>query len=149
MPTVRRARTVEAPPEAVWRLVADPHDLPRWWPGVERVEDASPTAWTAVLLSAKGRPVRADYTLLEAERPHRLRWRQEVDETPFERFLAEAETEVRLSPAGEGDSTRVEIEATERLRGVSMLGGFMVRRATRRRLDGALEGLARAVESGP
>jgi hypothetical protein len=113
---------------------------------VERVEDASPTAWTTVLLSSKGRPVRADYTRVEAARPHRLRWRQEVDETPFERFLAEAETEVRLSPGGEGASTRVEMETTERLRGVSMLGGFMVRRATRRRLDTALDGLARVLE---
>ena len=148
MPTVRRAGIVAGPPEAVWRVVADPHDLPRWWPGVERVEDASPTAWTTVLLSKRGRPVRADYTRLEAERPRRLRWRQEVDETPFERFLAEAETEVRLSPAAEGEATHVELEATERLRGVSMLGGLMVRRATRRRLDEALEGLARAVEAG-
>ncbi len=86
MPTVRRARTVEVPPRAVWDLIAEPHDLPRWWPGVQRVEDASPRAWTTVLLSRKGRPVRADYTRVDADPPRRIVWRQEVDETPFERF---------------------------------------------------------------
>jgi len=148
MPTVRRARTVEVPPRAVWDLIAEPHDLPRWWPGVQRVEDASPRAWTTVLLSRKGRPVRADYTRVDADPPRRIVWRQEVDETPFERFLAESETEVTLgAAAGDHEATRVEMEVRERLKGVSVLGGFMLRRATRRRVDGALEGLARVLEA--
>jgi uncharacterized protein YndB with AHSA1/START domain len=141
VPTVRRSRTVEAEPEAVWRLVADPHHMPRWWPRVQRVEDASPEAFTVVFGSSRGKPVRADFTRVRAERPRCLVWRQEVDETPFERFLAAAETELRLSPAGQR-GTRVELEARERLRGLSTLGAFMVRRATRRRLDEALESLA-------
>jgi uncharacterized protein YndB with AHSA1/START domain len=143
MPTVRRSRTVPASPSAVWEIVADPTQLSRWWPGVQRVEDASRAEWTLVLESSKGRPVRADYTRVRAQRPRRLHWRQEVDETPFEGFLAAAETEVSLEPREEGRATRVVLESRERLRGVSALGGLMVRRATRRRLDGALEGLAR------
>ena len=141
MPTVRRSRIVEAEPEAVWSLVADPHHMPRWWPRVQRVEDASPEAFTVVFGSSRGKPVRADFTRVKAERPRFLVWRQEVDETPFERFLAGAETELRLSSDGER-GTKVELEARERLRGLSTLGAFMVRRATRRRLDEALEALA-------
>ena len=148
MPTVRRSRTVSAPPEAVWDLVADPAHLPRWWPDVERVEDASGLEWTTVQRSSQGRPIRADFTRLRAERPRLLRWRQEVDETPFEGFLAEAETSCTLHPVEGGRATCVELEARERLRGVSTLGGFMVRRATRRRLDQALDGLAYVIEPG-
>jgi uncharacterized protein YndB with AHSA1/START domain len=136
---------VEAPPQTVWRIVADPVELPRWWPGVQRMEDATREEWTTVLQSAQGRTVRADYTRVHDERPRRLRWRQEVEETPFEGFLAEAETDVSLEPVDGGRATRVVLESRERLRGVSALGGLMVRRATRRRLDGALGGLARLI----
>lgn len=128
----------------VWELVSDPAHLPRWWPGVERVEDATRTTWTTVLLTRRGRAVRADYTRVLAEAPRRLVWRQEVDETPFERFLAGAETEIAIE-AGNGSPTRVEIESRERLRGVSSFGGAFARRAARRRLDGALRGLVRAL----
>ena len=53
-------------------MVCDPARLPEWWPGVTRVEDATPDAWTTVLTSAKGRAVRADYTRTEAEAQRRL-----------------------------------------------------------------------------
>ena len=46
---VERERTVAAAPEAVWELVSDPHMLPRWWPGVQRVEEVTGIAWTKVL----------------------------------------------------------------------------------------------------
>src|ERR687894_335749 len=39
MPTAKRAATVAAPPQEVWEVVSDPHHLPRWWPGVQRVEE--------------------------------------------------------------------------------------------------------------
>jgi carbon monoxide dehydrogenase subunit G len=51
-----------------------------------------------------------------------------------------AETEVRLEPDGTG-ATRVTISTDQRLRGMARFGGFMMRRATRRSLDSALEGL--------
>jgi uncharacterized protein YndB with AHSA1/START domain len=141
VPRTRRRRTIAAPPEEVWRVVADPHHLPRWWPGVERVEDASEEAWTEVFRSRRGKTVRADFTRLEAERPRLLRWRQEVDATPFERFLAEAVTEVRLEPEEDGRRTRVELATRQRLRGMAHLGGLLFRGATRRQLEEALAGL--------
>lgn len=145
MPKVRRARRIEASPDAVWDVVADPHHLPRWWPGVVRVEEATPVAWTKVLQTPKGKTVRADFTRTASETGRRLGWRQEVEESPFERILSSATTEIELVPEGEG-STRVRLTADQRLRGFSRLGGFMVRRATGRRLSEALEGLAGAVE---
>jgi hypothetical protein len=39
----------------------------------------------------------------------------------------------------------VKLTAVRRLRGLSRLGGFMVRRATRKQLDEALDGLQQAV----
>ena len=145
MPRVRRSRSVGAPPEAVWRLVSDPHSLPRWWPSVTRVEDASDEAWTKVLATPRGRAVRADYTVLEAEPPRRLVWRQEVEESPFERIFSSSVVEIELEPEGAG-GTRVSLASAERLRGRYRLGGAMVRRAARRRLDEALDDLDSAAE---
>lgn len=144
MPTVRRARTVNAGTQQVWEVVSDPAHLPRWWPDVLRVEDATAVAWTKVLSTPKGRTVRADFTRLIAEAPRKIAWRQEVVESPFERILSESRTEVELQPEA-ADATRVELKSVQRLRGMSRFGGFLVRRATRRKLDQALEGLERAV----
>ncbi len=148
MPRIRRARTIDAHPEALWDLISDPHHLPRWWPQVQRVEDASAAAWTKVLTTPRGRPVRADYTRVRAQRPHTLVWRQEVDESPFERILSEAVTEFVLEPAGDG-ATRVEVAQTQRLRGTARFGALMVRRAARRQLGEALDGLAEIAERRP
>ena len=139
-----RSELIEAPAARIWDLIADPYSLPRWWPRVQRVEEASPEAWTMVLSSDSGKPVRADYTRTRAEEPGLLEWQQELAETPFERFLSEARVKIQVGERQDG--TTVEITSVERLRGLSRLGGFMVRRATGKRLDEALERLALAVE---
>lgn len=145
MAGVTRERVLSASPDAIWRIVSDPYALPRWWPAVVRVEDVTGDAWTNVLRTPRGRNVRADYTRTVAQRGHRLGWRQELEESPFERILSSAVTEISLEPAAEG-GTRVVITADERLRGVrNRLGGAIVRRAARRRLDEALDGLERTV----
>lgn len=143
MPTVEKKRTIAAPPEQVWELVSDPYHLPRWWPGVERVEEVSELAWTTVLLTPKGRTVRADYSHVSAEEPERLAWRQEVEESPFERIMSEAATELVLEPAEAG--TLVRIETRIRLRGFSRLGFLQIGRATARQLEEALEGIEQAL----
>jgi hypothetical protein len=51
--------------------------------------------------------------------------------------------EVRVEPARDG--TTVTIEHEQKLRGYSRTGGFMLRRATRAKLDEALDGLERIV----
>jgi uncharacterized protein YndB with AHSA1/START domain len=145
VPTTRRHRTLSAGPEDVWRVVGDPHHLPRWWPRVGRVEAVEHNRWTQVFMTAKGKPVRADFRLLESEPPRRRQWSQELQDSPFERLMNEAVTEVRLEPAGDA-ATLVTIELHQKLRGFARLGGFMVRRASRRLLDEALEGLSAATE---
>jgi len=149
VPVVSRSRTIPAAPERIWTEVADPEHLPRWWPGVERVEDATRDAWTAVLTSGKGKWLRADYTLLDSEHPRRRHWRHEVEESPFERILSESTTEMSLEPVDGG--TRVTLTARLKPRGFSRFGGMQIRRATARQLTGALDGLeemARGWRSG-
>ena len=46
---VTRSRTLAAAPEAVWRVIADPRALARWWPRVERVKAITAEGWTTVL----------------------------------------------------------------------------------------------------
>lgn len=139
MPRTRRSRSIEASPDAVWRVVADPHHLPRWWPKVQRVESVEADRWTVVMGTKRGRGVRLDQRLLEDEPQHRRLWAQDIEGTPFQGFLSEATTEVRL--AGDGP-TIVTLEMRQKLRGTARLGSPMVRRAARAQLDDALAGLA-------
>jgi uncharacterized protein YndB with AHSA1/START domain len=145
MPEVTRERTVSAPQERVWELVSDPYYLPRWWPATARVEDVTDDAWTSVLKTQRGATVRADFTRTERMPQRRVAWRQELEESPFERVFSAAETEVGLEADGES-ATRVALTTREGLRGRYRLGGWLVRRAARRRLDEALRGIAEAVE---
>jgi len=124
--------------------------MPRWWPGVTRMEGVEPDRFTQVFMTKKGRAVRADHYVIEArapgsdsEAPGVFSWGQEIEGTPFERVLTESVTEVQLR--GDDDGTLVTITQTQKLRGLSRTGGFMLRRATRRRLDEALDGLAQVV----
>lgn len=146
MPTVRRSRVVPAPPAQVWGVIADPHHMPRWWPLVRRMEGVEGDEFTQVLITRKGRSVRADFRVLVSEPPGtggtatgRRVFEQETEGTPFERVLGEAITEIVLEPAD--GATRVTISLTQRLRGYSRTGGFLLRRATRKRLSETLEAL--------
>lgn len=112
-----------------------------------RVEGVSAERFTHVYTTKKGKAVRIDFRVLaseapDTEQPGRRRWEQDIPGTPFERVLREAITEVSLEP-GSPAGTRVTILQRQKLRGYSRTGGWMLRRATRRRLDGALDGLAR------
>jgi uncharacterized protein YndB with AHSA1/START domain len=143
MPTVVRSRTIAASQQQVWELVSDPYHLPRWWPTVQRVEDVSEGAWTTVATSSRGRAVRFDWSRVYIDPPDRIVWRQELDQTPFERFLRESVTGVILS--GAGDATKVELRIVRKLRGLARFGGIQMRRAVRRELDSALDGLEAVV----
>src|SRR3954452_7047318 len=144
MPDVTRTRSVAAPLEGVWALVADPFHLPRWWPATARVEDVEDDAWTSVLKTPSGKSVRADFTRVERRPQRAVAWRQELAESPFERVFSAAVTKVELDEES-ADATRVALTSEERLRGRYRLGGWLVRRAARRRLDEALDGIERAV----
>jgi uncharacterized protein YndB with AHSA1/START domain len=150
MATAKRTRRLDAPPERIWEVLEDPHHMARWWPGVKRMEAIEEDRFTQVFMTKKGRAVRADHYLIEAQPPGRgagafgyIRWGQEIDGTPFERVLSESITEIELR--GEEEGTAVTIIQTQKLRGYSRTGGFLLRRATRRRLEEALDGLAQVV----
>jgi uncharacterized protein YndB with AHSA1/START domain len=144
MPKVSRSRTIRASAERVWDLVSDPHSLPRWWPKITRVEDVQGkgerSRWTAVLETERGTGIRADYRCSGSTNGRRFAWKQDLDGTPFERILRESRVEIKLEPEGD-QATRVRLESEERLRGLSRLGSGMMRGATRRRLDEALDGI--------
>src|SRR5438270_12433479 len=144
MPTVVRTRTIAAPQPEVWEIVSDPYHLPRWWPTVQRVEDVTDAAWTTVATSSRGRAVRFDWSRVFLQAPERIVWRQELAQTPFERFLRESVTGVILEPAGQ--ATTVELRIVRRLRGLARFGGIQMRRAARKELDGALAGLQAVFE---
>jgi uncharacterized protein YndB with AHSA1/START domain len=143
MPTVVRSRTIAAPQERIWELVSDPYHLPRWWPTVQRVEDVTGDAWTTVATSSRGRAVRFDWSRVYIEPPERVVWRQELAQTPFERFLKESVTGVILEAAD--GATTVELRIVRKMRGLARFGGIQMRRAIRRELDGALAELEAVV----
>jgi uncharacterized protein YndB with AHSA1/START domain len=147
MPAVTRARSVPAEPGEVWAVISDPARLPEWWPGVQRVEEATPLAWTSVLSSPGGKPLRADFTRLEAQPSRRVLWRHEVEESPFERILLDSTTEIALEPAESG-STRVRLTVRQRPRSFARFGFVQMRLAIRRQVEGALDGLESLVTRG-
>ena len=82
--------------------------------------------WTQVLETRRA-GVRADYRCVSAAEGERYVFEQLLAGTPFDRILREARTEIRMQP--EQDGTRVTMTAEQRLRGLSRLGGLMMRRA--------------------
>jgi uncharacterized protein YndB with AHSA1/START domain len=136
----RRETVVVASPEEVWEVVSDPAQLSRWWPGVTRVEEATPQSWTSVLSSPRGKVVRADYSRVEAVPEERIVWRQEVEGSPFERILASALTTLSLTSEGEA-GTRATLRLDQRPRGWARFAPIQFRAAASRQVRGALDGL--------
>lgn len=153
MPTVARTRSLPVDVDRTWSLVSDPHNLPRWWPRTIRVEsvDGQPGArrsrFTQVFETTEGTPVRADYRCTDSTRNRRLVWEQQIEGTPFEKFLRAAELEIGLAPDPAG--VAVTLEGRRTLRGLSRLGAPMMRRATKRSLEEALDGIEQALVEAP
>jgi uncharacterized protein YndB with AHSA1/START domain len=144
---VARSRAIRAPAADVWRVLADPYALPRWWPLVRRVHGVGAHGWTMLLGKPGGRGVRADQRLEASSEAERLRrWSLVVPGSPFERVLSSSVVEARVADAGDGSELTLELRQAPR--GWARFGGFMLRRAARRQLGDALEGMARAVERG-
>jgi uncharacterized protein YndB with AHSA1/START domain len=149
----RRSRVIPAPRADVWSVVSDPYHLPRWWPNVTRVEGVherkggSGSQWTKVFETQSGKSVRADFRCRYSRAPEAFGWEQEIPGSPFEKYLRSAVTEIELSDADSG--TLVEIETDQRLRGISRFGGGpMLKRATGRQLDEALDALEQSFTQG-
>jgi uncharacterized protein YndB with AHSA1/START domain len=150
---VVRRRRIAAPASALWGVIADPYHLPRWWPKTQRVENVSEgdaagagASWTQVLETKDGRGVRADYRCVDASEGERYVFEQTLEDTPFERFVRRARTEISLAP--DDGETDVTMALDRRLRGLSRLGSPMMRRAIGRTLEEALSGLETAATGG-
>jgi uncharacterized protein YndB with AHSA1/START domain len=149
VPKTKRSRVIAADRRSVWEVVSDPYHRTRWWPRVSRVEDVherargSGSQWTDVLTTASGKGVRAEFRCLWSRDLEGYAWEQEIEGSPFAKVLKSSVTSVALEDRERG--TYVTIEADQRLRGMSRLGGFMLRRATAAQLDEALSGLEQAV----
>jgi len=152
MPRVTRRRTISAPLGEVWELVSDPYSLPRWWPRTSRVENVDRkgggrrSEWTKVLETPEGRGVRADFRCLSSAEGERYVWEQQISGTPFERHLRSSRVEISLSEAGA--ETEVAIASEQSLRGMSRLGAPMMRHGQGEIVDGALDGIERALTGG-
>jgi uncharacterized protein YndB with AHSA1/START domain len=146
----KRSRTIAAPRSDVWDVVSNPYHLARWWPKVARVEAVQErtrgtgTLWTKVLQTQAGRQVRADFRCLYSKAPSAYGWEQEIEGSPFAKVLKTSEVNIDLEETAGG--TLVELQAEQRLRGISRFGRFMLRRATNRQLKEALDGLERLLE---
>jgi hypothetical protein len=123
---------------------------------VARVEGVHDDAFTEVMISSRGRPVRADFRVVRADPAQRtIVWEQLLEDSPFARVLRAAEVELRLAEAsGRPDATEVTIELRQelgsrtagpfgRLVNMPRLGSVLVRRAARATADEALAGLER------
>lgn len=141
MAKTTRSRRIAATPEAVWDVVGDPHHLPRWWPGVARIEDVRGGRFTEVIPTRRGKPVRLDFLVLESDPPRRRVWTQELAGTPFERLLSSWSTAITLAPEGEG-ACLVTLEEHQQLRGSLRAGLLLQRRPAVRRVESALSALA-------
>jgi carbon monoxide dehydrogenase subunit G len=144
-----RSRSIAAPQPEVWELVSNPYHLARWWPKVARVEAVQErsrgkgTLWTKVLQTQAGRQVRADFRCLYSKAPSAYGWEQEIEGSPFAKVLRSSEIGIGLE---ESDGrTLVTLRAEQKLRGLSRFGGFMLKRATNRQLEDALDGLERTL----
>jgi uncharacterized protein YndB with AHSA1/START domain len=140
MATTSRSREIDAPAADVWRLIADPYQLPRWWPGVTRVQDVRQESFTQVVPTKRGKPMRLDHRVTESVPMERRSWSQSLIGTPFERLLDAWSTTVTLAAMGE--HTLVTIEEVQQLRGSFRMALALQRRPARRRVDEALAGLA-------
>ena len=63
----------------------------------------------------------------------------QMEGSPFAKFMSAASEGARVEPSGDGCTVTLEIR--QKLRGLSRFGGFLVKRATKRQLDEALDRL--------
>ncbi len=97
---------IDAPPERVWAVLADPTAYVHWVVGsvdIRGVDDGFPATGTSFRHAIGAGPIRLpdESSVLESRAPHHLR--MEAKGRP----LGRAEVDLRLSP--EGGGTRVEI----------------------------------------
>lgn len=139
MSRIARSRVFAVAPQQLWRTVADPRSLPRWWPGIERVEGVGSHRFTQVLRSSRGAVVRADFLRTRTEEPALVVWTQQLEGTPFAPVFAAREVTIALAPTGDG-GTKLTLSVDQQLRGAARFAPLN-RGGVRRQLSAALDAL--------
>ena len=143
-------RHIDAPPDAVWPLVADPDLLAEWFCFADRIEDRGGERWR---LHGRWGSKRSevDVRLTEVRPARRLAWtheRERLGAEPASRFSADTQFAVELDP--EAGATRVRL--VSRQQPASFLRGVVMRLLGRRRLRStmraSLSRLSEVVQSG-
>ena len=111
---------------------------------VDRKPEGKRSQWTKVLETQHGRGVRADYRCVSSAEPERYVWEQQLEGSPFAKHLKESTVEIELHPAEAGE-TRVVMTSVQTMRGMSRLGGWLMRKGQRDILDSALDGIEGAL----
>ena len=104
---VRRERVLSATPAEVWGVVSDPDRLAALVAGRRRASRRRRARPGRPCSSRRRASPCAPTTAWSRPRSReRVRWRHEVEESPFERLLSESTTEIALSSEGEGGTAR-------------------------------------------
>ena len=150
MPRAVRRRQFQSEPERVWEYATNPRNLPRWWPRTASVRALSGTGnqigsrWTQCLAAKSGNKIEANLICTRADAPGTWRFEQRPEDTPFEKMLKEAWTELRIAAGPNG--TSVELELGQKLQGMARLGALFVRSASAKTAQEALGNLAAALD---
>jgi uncharacterized protein YndB with AHSA1/START domain len=136
---VEEAVDIDQPPEAVWAVVSDPRNDPRWCAKVESVEVSGERRWRAI---HKPVPLRPPLDLsaeqLAADPPRQMRLREEDQTSVFN-------VEYRLQPTANG--TRfTQVSEFEWKKLPRFLHGFFGR-GVRRDVRGQLRQLKKLLEA--
>jgi uncharacterized protein YndB with AHSA1/START domain len=142
-------RTLSAPPERVWPLVAEPDALPRWFGFADRVEvlegeGAGQLRRQHGHWGKKHSEVDQELTAFDPER--RLAWRhlaERLDGKPAPRFAASTDFSIELAP--EADGTRITLRSAQVP--ASRARGLVMRAFGRRELATTLDRSLDALEA--
>ena len=108
MPRYEARRTLPAPPEAVWEVLADPERWPEWWPGLVGAE---PTVRRALAPGALWQLEGTNSSSMFRRGPQLGGTLLVLEVVPLERVAFQlnterAEVELDLAPAEEGSQTQ-------------------------------------------
>ncbi|MFN2432562.1 MAG: SRPBCC family protein [Gemmatimonadota bacterium] len=155
MAEVRVTRTITAPPERVWPLLADPTRWPEWLPGITTSEV------TAGPVEGVGRRQRLDAAyagqhgeielrITDWEPRRRIGWVHTAERIggKQQNFAKDIRTIITLTPAGTG--TELQVEGSWEPVGImgKMLGKTLVQSRAEGMLGGAAENLERLAREG-
>ncbi|MEA2380238.1 MAG: hypothetical protein QOH72_209 [Solirubrobacteraceae bacterium] len=152
MVDVTAARTIPAPPEAIWPLLDDPARLGEWFAFADRGEvlEGAGVGRRQRMHGHWGRKrSEIDQVVVEHDPPRRIAWRHEaerLDGKPAPRFAASTRFTMTLEPEGAGAS-RLTLHSEQEP--ASALRGLVIRLFGRREVAQRLEESLDRIEAAP